>query len=178
MFSRLPQATTVASDALKKWIILLFSGSAAVAVGAIKYTPLDSDFVYGLDLLLFFLPTIPYLVGCFYGRLPNYLPWLRPFMTLSGTILVILALFTFLNGNLDRRSPQPISANVTRKIVDRGRGRSYRIVVESWRPDHSTETLDVRESSFGGMRVGSPVLVKVHEGRFGLPWYDPPEPIK
>jgi hypothetical protein len=178
MFSRLPLATTVASDALKKWIILLFSGFAAVMVGAIKYTPLDSGFVYGLDLLLFFPPTIPYLVGCCNGRLPSYLPWLRPFMILSGTSLAIFALFTLLNGNLDRRSPQRISANVTRKIVDRGRAKSYRIVVESWRPGHSTETLDVPESSFGGMRVGSPVLVKVHEGRFGCPWYDPPESLK
>jgi hypothetical protein len=65
-----------------------------------------------------------------------------------------------------------LRTEVFKKVVLNGRyGRQYRLFVYSWRPGRSMEEFNVVQQVFDRSRVGKTLIVEVHPGFLGLPWY-------
>ena len=49
-------------------------------------------------------------------------------------------------------------------------GKQYNVTVSSWRRGRSVENFNVRSDVFNRAVVGRMIVVKLHDGFFGLPW--------
>ncbi len=83
----------------------------------------------------------------------------------------VLALALWLNGALDRATPETHRELVTRKYVTHGRhGTGYYLEMTSWRPDRTTESVSVPRQEYMQIGVDDPILVDVHAGALAIPW--------
>jgi hypothetical protein len=90
----------------------------------------------------------------------------------AGGVSVLLALLIACNGGFDRSAATPVTTTIIRKQVVRGRsGPSYTLKVRSWRPGRTTESLGVQAETYRIASQEKPIVVEMHHGVFGLPWY-------
>ncbi|HXJ18124.1 MAG TPA: hypothetical protein VNM68_13130 [Candidatus Polarisedimenticolia bacterium] len=136
------------------------------------YPPLDTRLPMGLIICCFLLSAVPRLWSIARRRPGNDSNLWQAVSTCAGLALPFLGLLLFLNGRLDRSPRSEMRATVIRKTAPIGyREAQYHLKVTSWRPGRSFEDLNVNSREFAGAVVGRPVVVEMHEGYFGLPWY-------
>lgn len=138
------------------------------------YPPLDGDPIYWVGLIVFLLPIGIAIVGAIrrrrHGQPPSAL--LSVLFRLSAVFLTALALVVFLNGQLDGSSATEIHTKIAHKFVARGRfSMSYHFTVASWRRAGREEDLRVSRHVYDRAESGDDILVQLHRGRFGFPWY-------
>jgi hypothetical protein len=155
----------------KRWYLLL-AGLVGVIIGDHLYPPLDEHPLLILGLGLFFLPVLMQIVLIVRKRLRSNVDRVRRVYDYSGSILILLAAFLIVNGIADRAPVRQVQTSITRKYVTSGRyTTNYHLVVSPWRPGEDHVTLRVGRNVYHAMFVGEPVVVEVHAGLFGLPWY-------
>jgi hypothetical protein len=146
------------------------------------YPLLDTLNVVRLALGVYFFAFLTIIVLGFARRLANNMDLVKGVYLFCGTSLILLCGFVWGNGALDKAPTTPIQTTILRKDVTHGshNSTSYKVTVASWRPGKLEETLDVKGNLFRKLPLNQPVVVEVHPGRFGMPWYSaispaPPE---
>ncbi len=91
----------------------------------------------------------------------------------AGAVTIFLALFIACNGALDKSPVTPVRTTIVSKRITRGRygAASYTLTVSSWRPGRATEAFGVDGRTYRATSTQKLVVVEMHRGLFGLPWY-------
>jgi hypothetical protein len=106
-------------------------------------------------------------------RLPLDIGRLQQAYLAAGAVSVFLVLLIGCDGVFDKSAPVLVTTSILYKQVVRGRyGPSYILKVRSWRPGRATEDLAVNAWTYRSTSTERPVVVEVHRGLFGLPWYN------
>ena len=157
---------------LQKYSYPLFAGLCGILGAAHYYSPLDSDPLFALTIFILFVPIVLHIVLSVRKRLSSNAGPLRNAYVCSGAVLILLSSVILLNGALDRSPVRPVRTAVICKSISSGRhSTTYLLIVSSWRPGRTGEKLRVSRGTYRSMFVGEPMVVEVHQGLFGLPWY-------
>jgi hypothetical protein len=134
---------------------------------------LDRDRFLIAGLCAFFAPVVLHVVSSFRERLALDAGSLQRAYLYAGAVTVFLALLIAGNGALDQSPVTPVRTTLVRKQATVGRyGRlSYTLRVRSWRAGRATEDFNVNGRTYRTASTETAVVVEVHSGRFGLPWY-------
>lgn len=162
-----------ANDAVRTYIWAMFAGLLGALLVTYRYPLVDLDPPLILCLVVFFTPVVIHIVLVWRKVLSARFALLRSAYKWSGAAALVLALFLFLNGALDRSPTTEVRSVVTRKSASHGRGGPtyYLTVSPSWRPSRSNERLRVTGTTFGSVQTGDPVTIDLHAGACGLPWF-------
>lgn len=153
-------------------ILLLVPGVLLSLIPLSTYPPLDTRVVMGITICVYLLPLTAVLLSNVRKRAVNAGRFQRGVFTYSSVALMLLGAFLLINGALDKFPRTELRTEVFKKVVLNGRyGRQYRLFVYSWRPGRSVEDLNVVQQVFDRATVGKTLIVEVHHGFFGLPWY-------
>jgi hypothetical protein len=164
-------AAAVDARQLLYFLLLIPAGMIALMPLGI-YPPLDSRLPMGFIICAYLLSTIPQLTSIVRRQPGHGLGFWRMVSICSGLALPIIGVLLFLNGRLDRSTPNDVSARVIRKIAPLGyRQAQYHLTVSSWRAGRSIEDLNVSSRVFERAVVGKRVTLELRAGYFGLPWY-------
>ena len=136
-----------------------------------EYPPVNARLPMAMMLCIFILPVVLMMLSFVLKRLNENVKTWRILYVSSSVALLLLAILLFLNGGLDRSSPNVVTTRVIRKAVIRGRSTQYNLTVSSWRPGRSIENFNVAFSVFDRTDVGKIITLEVHEGIFGLQWH-------
>jgi hypothetical protein len=159
-------------NAMQVLYILLMTPGVFVTLHALSvYPPVNARFPMAVMLFMFLLPVVLMVLSFVLNRPnENQKTW-RILYVSSSVALLLLAILLFLNGYLDRSSPNEVRTTVIRKAVIRGRSTQYNLSVSSWTPDRSIENFNVAMNVFERAAVGKTVTVELHKGFFGMPWH-------
>lgn len=121
---------------------------------------------------VFFAPVIFHIVSSARKRLHLDLGRLQQAYLVAGGISVFLALLVACNGALDHSVATQVRTSLVHKQFVRGKsGPSYTLKVRSWRSGRSTEDLAVSAWTYRRAAPEKAVVVEMHSGAFGMPWY-------
>jgi hypothetical protein len=161
----------VDARALLYFLLLIPAGVVSLLPLGI-YPPLDTRLPMGSIICAFLLSAVLQLMGIVQRQPGNNVGWRRRVSICSGLALPLFGLLLFLNGKLDKSTPNDVSAVVIRKIAPTGyREAQYTLTVSSWRPGRNLEDLNVSSHEFDRAVVGKRVTIELHKGYFGLPWH-------
>lgn len=137
------------------------------------YPPLTGDRWIGwLIVSLFFTPFAALGVLYAYGQAKRYAILIKLMFVTFAAALIVTATYFSLNGALDNHAPADAPAIVVRKAVGYGDGPAYLLVVNlSWDRKQIEEDIGVSRQIFLAVEPGDSVLLVVHPGAFGTPWY-------
>jgi hypothetical protein len=155
------------------YIILLVPGVFVSLQALTAYPLLDSRLAMAFLLTGFLFPFAVLIVSILRNQEGNDGRLLRRIYVCSSVGLVLLGLFLFANGELDRSPARTVQTTVLEKNVIRGRygARQNHLLVSSARPGRSREDLNVSSDVFDRAIVGKTLTVELHQGFFGLWWY-------
>ena len=175
-----PPALTPAqiNDALKVHTWLDLGGLFGILIVTWRYPLLDQDPLLVAALLLFFAPLLTYIFLAVRKRAAANLELLKRVFAWSVGILLGLVFFLLINGALDGHPAAVESSVVVRKSASHGRGGThYTVTVSpSWRPGRSNEKLPVSGEAYSAVHMGKSVVIEVHAGALGLPWFSSVSP--
>ena len=154
-----------------KPLVLLLAGTFALLFTMRHYPLLDRNPYYVIGLVFFFLPIFLMIVSNMLKRIEKDAGTLATLLFWCAAANVTLFAGLLLNGLLDRGPAVPVHARVLRKRIIRGRSTTYRMVVESWRPGRTEEVLELSRAQFQGIAPDSSVVIDLHRGWIGVPWY-------
>lgn len=151
----------------------MLGGLLGIVIANGFFPLLDRDRFLIAGLCAFFAPVVLHVVSSFRKRLALDAGRLQRAYLYAGAVTVFLALFIAGNGALDDSPATPVRATVLSKQVTVGRyGRlSYTLRVRSWRTGRGTEDFNVGGRTYRTASTEKAVVVEVHRGRLGLPWY-------
>jgi hypothetical protein len=154
------------------YFLLLIPAGVVALLPLGVYPPLDSRLPMGLIISAFLLSAVPRLWSIAQRRSSNdRSPW-QAVSACAGLALPLIGLLIFLNGGLDRSPGSDVRAMVIEKAAPIGyREAQYDLTVSSWRPGRRVEYLNVSSREFARAMVGKRIIVELHKGYFGLPWY-------
>ena len=162
----------VANRKLQVVAWLLLGGLLGVLAGAHVYRPLDSERLMMWAILFFFLPFAPHLILGIRKRITQSIGLIRNFYLVCSIVLLAMAAAITANGALDSLPVRQVQTTVIQKQFSSGRySVSYLIWVSSWRPGRSDERLEVSRELYSTLEAGRSVIVPLHSGALGLPWY-------
>ncbi|HKS66019.1 MAG TPA: hypothetical protein VJR26_02180 [Candidatus Acidoferrales bacterium] len=168
----LPSATAellLRKRLLNRTAVFLLGAIAFVAASG-RYPALELDGILIFIGVLFFLTLalaiwverralrhqeVEAMKRVYYGLVP--VPWL-------------LALVLLANGAFDNAHPQVERTRVIGKFSMPGPLPIHRLIVASWRDDHSIERLAVTRDDFDRFNTGDSVIVRIGGGLIGIPW--------
>jgi hypothetical protein len=156
---------------LQRYSYLLIGGLAGTLVATRFYPPLDIGRLLIFAIGIFFLPVLAHVILSIKKRLTSNADRMRSAYKYCGALSVLLAGVLFLNGALDHSPVNPTRTSILRKTLSRGRSTSRYLIVASWRPDRFEEKLQVNRDTYQRFRTGAPVVIEIHRGLFGIPWY-------
>ena len=158
---------------IQKPLFVPFIGVFGVLIAGSVYPLLERRALSLLVAVLLLLPFAVYIGLAMRKRLAANIRRSRQVFSCCGAVLIGLAAFLGLNGLLDRAPAQFVRTSITHKHVTWGRGGSVARVldVSSWRRGHDEEHLQVSKAQYRSTAIGDQVVIEVHGGRFGLPWY-------
>jgi hypothetical protein len=156
---------------IQKTLYVPFVGGLGVLIAQSAYPLLDRG-ALSVFAVLFLLPFGVHIVSAVRKRLAADIGRLRRVYSYCGAVLIGFAAFLGLNGWLDRAPAQFVRTSIVHKHVTRGRSSVAHVLdVSSWRRGHDEEHLQVSSAQYRSMESGQEVVIEVHGGRFGLPWY-------
>ena len=155
-----------------KYSYPLVAGLVGILI-ADRYFPLvDRDTLFVVEMCAFFAPIVFHIVSGIRKRLLADMERLKQAYIVAAAVTLLIALFIACNGGFDHSAATPVSTALLRKQVVRGKsGPSYTLVVRSWRPGRETEKLGVDERTYYSVSSQKKLVVEVHRGALGLPWY-------
>ena len=157
---------------LAKYSYPAFGGLAGIVIANLFYPMLDRDPFLIAGVCLFLLPGLFHVVSSFRKRLALDASRIKRAYLSAGAVSVFLALLMICNGAFDRSPATPVRTSLLYKQVVRGKsGPSYTLRVRSWRPGRATEDLGVNGRTYRSASTQKGIVVEMHLGRFGLPWY-------
>jgi len=160
------------NKALAKYSYPAFGGLAGIVIANLFYPMLDRDPFLIAGVCLFLLPGLFHVVSSFRKRLALDVSRIQRAYLAAGAVSVFLALLMACNGALDHSPATPVRTTVLYKQAVRGRyGTSYTVKTQSWRPGRTTEELGVSGRTYRSVSTAKGIVVEMHPGRFGLPWY-------
>ena len=151
----------------------MVGGLLGIVIANGCFPPLDRDAFLTAGLCAFFAPVVLHVVSSLRKRLTLDAGRLQRAYLYAGGVTIFLALFIAGNGALDDSPATPVRATVLSKQVTVGRyGRlSYTLRLRSWRTGGGTEDFNVGGRTYRTASTEKAVVVEVHRGRLGLPWY-------
>jgi hypothetical protein len=154
------------------YFLLLIPAGIASMLPLGVYPPLDARLPMGFIICAFLLSAVPQLTSIVQRQPGSGIGWWRTVSICSGLALPLFGLLFFLNGRMDRSTPNHVNAMVIRKIAPIGyREAQYHLTVSSWRLARSVEDLNVSSRVFKRAVIGKRITMELHKGYFGLPWY-------
>jgi len=161
------------NKALVKYSYPMVGGLLGIVIANGFFPLLDRDAYLTAGLCAFFAPVALHVVSSVRKRLTLDVGRLQRAYLYAGAVTVFLALLIASNGALDQSPVTPVRTTTLRKQVTVGRyGRpSYTLRVRSWRAGRATEDFNVSGRTYRTTSSEKAVVVQVHRGRFGLPWY-------
>lgn len=157
----------------QKAFFVLFIGVFGVLIAGSVYPLLETGALSLLLAVLLLLPFAVYIGLAVRNRLAAHIHQSRRVFSCCGVVLIGLAAFLGLNGWLDRAPAQFVRTSIIHKHVTSGiRSSVARVLdVSSWRRGHDEEHLQVSRAQYRSTAIGDQIVIEVHNGRFGLPWY-------
>jgi hypothetical protein len=160
------------NKALAKYSYPAFGGLAGIVIANFYYPMLDRDSFLIAGVCLFLLPGLFHVDSSFRKRLTLDVNRIQRAYLSAGAVSVFLALLMACNGAFDHSSATPVRTSLLYKQVVQGKsGPSYTLRVRSWRPGRATEELGVSGRAYRSVSAAKGIVVEMHPGRFGLPWY-------
>jgi hypothetical protein len=154
------------------YVLLMIPGVFITLQSFTVYRPVDRRLPMVLMLSVFLLPVLFHVLSFMRTQPDEKSGNWRLRYVCSGFALILLGGLLFLNGGLDQSSQHVVQTTILAKTALSGRnGRQYDLAVSSWRPRRDVEHFNVTETIFKQAVVGKSVIVAVHDGFFGLPWY-------
>src|SRR5215468_946058 len=121
------------------YLLLMTPGVFLTLLALTIYPPVNARLPMAVMLCIFLLP-LALMVLSFVLNRPNGNVKTGPILCVSSSVaLLLLATLLFLNGCLDRSSPNEVRTTVIRKAVIRGKSTQYNLTLSSWRPGRSIE---------------------------------------
>jgi hypothetical protein len=155
-------------------VILPIAGLIGTLIVARIYQPLDQDYFYIAEIILFFIPLAiqAYLTR---GGRPYTGGRVLPTWLFLGPLLI--AAMLLVNGALDSSVPDQKVVTINRKIHASGRGGThYRLEFASWRKP-GFEKVNVSSSTYNWVQPGDAVALNVHRGALGFVWIGGVQPL-
>ena len=160
------------NKALAKYSYPAFGGLAGIVIGNLFYPMLDRDPFLIAGVCLFLVPGLFHVVSSFRKRLALDVNRVQRAYLSAGAVSVFLALLMACNGAFDHSPATPVRTSLLYKQVVQGKsGPSYTMRVRSWRAGRATEDLGVNGRTYRSASTAKGIVVEMHPGRFGLPWY-------
>jgi hypothetical protein len=161
-----------ANRVLIKYSYAVLAGLLGILIADYYFPLLDRNAFLITGMCVLFAPVIFHVIISARGRLGVNLGRVQRAYVVAGGASFLLALLIACNGGFDRSAATPVTTTILRKQMVRGRsGPSYTLRVRSWRPGRSTESLGVHAETYRSVSEERPVVVEVHRGAFGMPWY-------
>lgn len=163
---------------LDKEIFVSLAGLFGILAGAYFYPPVDMNPVMFTGIVIFLVPMLTHIVLAVRHRLQFHAALVKKSYRVAACALVLFTGVLFANGALDQHPPKRVEVLVARKYVSSGRySTSYSLdVVPSWRVGRSGERLEVSRATFSRVHTGAPAHLTLHQGVFGLPWFNEVNP--
>lgn len=157
---------------LRNYELVLIGGMIGVLFSARAYPVLDWNLIVGFSFALFVGPILFHVWFINRGRVPSRVDLARGVFKWIAIAMVGFASLLFVNGALDRFPPVQVSSQVIAKSAHTGRGGpDYSFTVSpSWRGKQD-EHLRVSRATFSIAQVGDPIILDVHRGAIGIPWF-------
>lgn len=160
------------NKALGKYSYPMIGGLFGIVIADRFFPLLDRNNFFIVGLCAFFAPVLFHVVSGVRKRLLLDVGRLQRAYLSAGAVIVFLALLITCNGAFDKSSATPVRTSVLHKQVVRGKsGPSYTLRVRSWRAGRATEDLGVNAATYRSISMEKGVVVEMHVGCFGLPWY-------
>jgi hypothetical protein len=157
---------------LHTFIGFMAVGLVTILAFAKIYRPVDSTGVSKWVIVLFLIPTVPHLVIALRGGWPEAVGALRKAYLCCGISLWLVAAALLANGALDSKALEEVRATVTgRRHSTQRSGETYQIEIEAESFGKKKHLLDVNRDLYCVLNPGDTVLVEIHSGELGLPWY-------
>jgi hypothetical protein len=160
------------NKALAKYSYPAFGGLAGIVIANFFYPMLDRDPFLIAGVCLFLVPALFHVISSFRKRLALDVGRIRRAYLSAGAVSIFLALLMACNGAFDHSPATPVHTSLLYKQAVRGRsGTSYTLRVRSWRPGRETEDLGVSGRAYRSASTQKGIVLEMHRGVFGLPWY-------
>jgi hypothetical protein len=160
------------NKALAKYSYPAFGGLAGIVIANLFYPMLDRDPFLIAGVCLFLVPGLFHVVSSFRKRLALDVRRIQRAYLSAGAVSVFLALLMACNGAFDHSPATAVRTSLLYKQVVQGKsGPSYTLRMRSWRPGRATEELGVSGRTYRSVSAAKGIVVEMHPGRFGLPWY-------
>jgi len=160
------------NKALVKYSYPAFGGLAGIVITNFFYPMLDRDPFLIAGVCLFLVPGLFHVISSARKRLVVDVVRIQRAYLSGGALSIFLALLMGCNGAFDHSSATSVRTSLVYKQVVRGKsGPSYTLRVLSWRPCRATEDLGVNGCTYRSASTEKGVVVEMHRGAFGLPWY-------
>ena len=157
---------------LTKYSYPAFGGLAGIVVANLVYPMLDRDPFLIAGVGFFLVPGLFHVVSSFRKRLALDVRRIQRAYLSGGALNIFLALLMAGNGALDNSPATAVRTMVLSKQAVSGRySTSYTVRARSWRPGRATEELGVSGRTYRSFSPEKGIVVEMHPGRFGLPWY-------
>ncbi|MCF7809480.1 hypothetical protein K9N50_00680 [bacterium] len=161
------------------YVISLFfivAGFMAFIFGLLLHKPLDVLPIF-LESLKFSVPGALFMIWFSAKLLKGKSTSHRDFAAISalflaGSLFVCFGGELFLNGYLDDGLVSKHNTVITRKYTSSNKnGKEYKVLVESWRENRTSEKFEVKKKIYKRIRVlESEMIVTTKPGRFGFEW--------
>ena len=152
-------------------MIVLAAGLAITMPAIYAYSLLDEFYAMGALFLIYIFAGLAMTLSFAQSAGARGSKWLRRIAFGLSLSLVTLGIALLMNGGLDHFPANDVTATVLEKRVGGGRARQHHIYVSSLRPGIGREDLKVGSSIFDRAAIGKIVIVRLHPGYLGLPWY-------
>jgi len=158
-------------------ILIIITGIAAVISGLTTYKPLDQGKMF-LDSFKFsigaFILYIIIAVMLLKGRPSSHVELIAAFaISLGGFILAGMGYEMFLNGYLDKSPSSTHIVQVLDKHINKGKSKSYHVVVQSWRPNEVSEQISVSRGTYDEIEPGvTRFIFTTKPGKYGFEWIE------
>jgi hypothetical protein len=151
----------------------MVGGLLGIVIANGCFPPLDRDAFLTAGLCAFFAPVVLHVVSSLRKRLTLDAGRLQRAYLYAGGVTIFLALFIACNAVLDKSPVTPVRTAMVSKRITRGRygAASYTLTVSAWRPGRATEAFAVDGRTYRAASMQRLVVVEMHRGLFGLPWY-------
>jgi len=160
------------NQALSKYSSPIIGGLLGIVIADRYFPLLERNAFFVVGLCAFFAPVLFHIVSSVRKPLPLDAGRLQRAYLSAGAVTIFLALLIACNGAFDKSPATQVSTSLLHKQVVRGKsGPSYTLRVRSWRAGSATEGLSVDARTYREVSLEKGVVVEMHRGVFGLPWY-------